>query len=161
MRMLLALMLLAWTCPAKLAASADGPFPRLLPPATDFHLTVRQEPASKLPLGPGCSREASLTLVCRAFTVILENAGTRTVRIYGLRCFEPLVTFERKEPNSSSGWWPISQPQPGNPSCDAVDWTNSRLRPGERIQYFLCRLRRRLRSGAPRGQEREQSGHYD
>ena len=115
------------------ASSNDGPFPRLLPPAEEFHLALREEPHSELPLGPSCIDEASLTLMCHAFTVTVENVGQHTVRISGLSCFEPSLMFERKEPNSSTGWWPISQP--GNPTCKTLDWTNTRLRSGERTEY--------------------------
>lgn len=122
-------------------ANAAGPFPRLLPPAEDLHLVLREDSQSQVPVGPSCGGEASLTLLCRTFTVTLENASTHTIHISGLRCFEPSVTFETsrpitfeaKRPEPMAEWWPISQP--GNPSCKTLDWTNTRLRPGERIEY--------------------------
>jgi len=66
-----------------------GPFPRLLPPAEDLHLVLCEDPQSALPLGPSCGGDASQTLLCRTFTLTLENASTHTIRISGLRCFEP------------------------------------------------------------------------
>jgi hypothetical protein len=121
----------------------------LLPSAKEFHLILRKDPRNDLPLGPGRGAEASLTLVCRAFTVTLENAGTHTVRVSGLKCFEPSITFEKKEPNSSTGWWPVSQP--GEPSCETLDWGNTRLRPGEHTQYStrLISPRRWIQSVGP------------
>lgn len=116
-----------------LLAMAEGPFPRLLPPAEDFRLALREEPRSNVPLGPSCGGEASLTLLCRAFTLTLENASKHTIHISELRCFEPDVVFEIKEPRSSSGWWPVSQP--GNPTCRTLDWVNIRLKPGEKTEY--------------------------
>src|SRR5215472_6867394 len=121
--------------------NGSGPFPRLLPPADELHLVLREEPQSQLPLGPSCGGEASLTLICRAFTVTLENASPHTIRISGLRCFEPQITFwtnrsitfETKQLNTTPEWWPMSQP--GQPTCRALDWTNTRLRPGEHTQY--------------------------
>ena len=55
--------------------SGSGPFPRLLPPADELHLVLQEEPQSQLPLGPSCGGEASLTLLCRTFTLTLENAS--------------------------------------------------------------------------------------
>lgn len=115
------------------SAIARGPFPRLLPPPEDFHLTLREEPHSKMPLGPSCSGEAAFTLLCRAFTLTLENASKHTVHISELRCFEPDVVFEIRLPKSSSGWWPISQQ--GKPTCNTLDWVNIRLKPGEKTDY--------------------------
>lgn len=114
-------------------AIAEGPFPRLLPPPGDFRLTLREEPHSKVPLGPSCSGEASLTVLCRAFALTLENASKHTIHISELRCFEPDVVFEIREPRSSSGWWPISRP--GKPACSTADWINIRLKPGEKTEY--------------------------
>jgi len=123
------------------AVSGSRPFPRLLPPADDLHLVLKEDPHSQLPLGPSCGGEASLTLLCRTFTVTVENASPHTIRISGLRCFEPSITFltnrpitfETKELNTAAEWWPISQP--GNPGCKTLDWTNTRLRPGEHMEY--------------------------
>src|SRR5258708_6277366 len=89
------------------SAAMGGQFPRLLPPAEDFHLTLREEPQSDLPLGPSCEGEASVTLLCRAFTLTLENASKHTIHISELSCFEPDVVFERTAANSSSGSSPV------------------------------------------------------
>lgn len=121
--------------------SGSGPFLRLLPPADELHLVLQEEPQSQLPLGPSCGGEASSTLLCRTFTVTLENASPHTIRISGLRCFEPSITFqtnrsitfEARELNAAAEWWPISRP--GNPACKTLDWTNTRLRPSERMEY--------------------------
>jgi len=131
------------------AATSFGPFPRLLPPAQEFNLVLREDPRSRLPLGPGCVGEASRTVMCRAFTVELKNIGAHTVRLSGLNCFEPSITFERRAPNFSSGWWPLSQP--GTSTCNRLDWTNTRLRPGEQAQYStrLLSQRRWIQSVGP------------
>jgi len=86
-----------------------------------------------MPFGPSCGGEASLTLLCRVFTLTLENANKHTVHISELRCFEPDVVFEIRQPKASSGWWPISQP--GKPTCNTLDWVNIRLKPGEKTEY--------------------------
>jgi len=131
------------------SAKSAGPFPRLLPPAQEFDLVLREDQRSQLPLGPSCDREASRTLMCRAFTVTLKNVGAHTVRISGLNCFEPPITFERIERTSSNGWWPLSQP--GTSTCKTLDWTDTRLRPGEQTQYStrLLSQRRWIQSVGP------------
>jgi hypothetical protein len=131
------------------AAKSDGSAPRLLPPSDEFLLVLREDAQKPLPLGASCEGEASRTLMCRAFTVTLQNTGPHTVRISGLSCFEPSITFQRNEPHSSSGWWPISQP--GKPTCTTLDWTNTRLQPHERIQYStrLLSERRWIESVGP------------
>ena len=115
------------------SAMAEAPFPRLLPPPEDFRLTLREEPHSNVPPGPSCKGEASLTLLCRAFTLSPENGSKHAIHISELRCFEPDVVFEIREPRSSSGWWPISQP--GKPTCSTLNWINIRLKPGEKTEY--------------------------
>jgi hypothetical protein len=114
-------------------ATAGAQFPRLLPPASDFHLTLREKPHGHSPLGPSCGGEASITLTCRAFTLTLQNASKHTIHISGLRCSDPYVVFEEKEPRSNPGWLPISQP--GGPPCTTLDWINLRLKPGQKIRY--------------------------
>lgn len=117
---------------------------RLLPPTEDFRLTLQEAKQADLPLGPSCGGEASLTLMCRPFILRLENVGTHTVRISGLRCQEPWIRFEKKLPAGfSSEWWPISQPE--QPRCETLEWTQTRLRPGEHIEY-ATRLASRRRS---------------
>ena len=115
------------------AVAAAGPFPRLLPPVEEFRLTLREEPHSTLPLVPSCTGEAGLTLTCRAFILTLENVGKHTVHISGFSCAEPDITVERKQSNSSSAWWLVSQPT--QLACPTLPWTNLRLKPGERTQY--------------------------
>jgi hypothetical protein len=112
---------------------AASPPPRRLPPASDFRLTLREDPHSKLPLGESCMGEAQQTVTCRAFVLTLENRSAKTIRLSGLTCQGPSLTIERKEPNSSDGWWPVSQPN--YPPCPKLTWTNLRLRPGERTEY--------------------------
>ena len=114
-------------------ARTDGPFPRLLPPAEDFRLILSEDPDPNLPPGPSCGGEAGQTLLCRAFTLTLENVGNRTVHISLIKCFEPDIVFEIARPSSSSGWWPVSQP--GKPSCTSREWLNIRLKPGESTEY--------------------------
>jgi hypothetical protein len=107
---------------------------RLLPPTEDFRLTLQEAKQADLPLGPSCGGEASLTLMCRPFILRLENVGAHTVRISGLRCQEPWIRFEKKWPAGfSSEWSPISQPE--QPRCETLEWTQTRLRPGEHIEY--------------------------
>jgi len=110
-----------------------APFPQLLPDAGSFELTVREDSASSLPLGPACGGEAALTLVCQAFVITLKNVGVHTVHLSRIACQEPVVTFEMKEPNSSSGWWPISQIS--RPRCTPWGYEDLRLRPGETTEY--------------------------
>jgi hypothetical protein len=140
-----------FTCAAE-AQSADSS-PGLLPPAEEFRLTLQEAKQADLPLGPSCGGEASLTLMCRPFILRLENVGAHTVRISGLRCQEPWIRFEKKLPAGfSSEWWPISQPE--QPHCETLDWTQTRLRPGEHIEYAT-------RLASPRrGVESVESGTY-
>jgi len=132
-KMLVAISLVFCSLACGFSAIARGPFSRLLPPPEDFRLTLREEPHSEMSLGPSCGGEASLTLLCRAFTLTLENASKHTVHISELRCFEPDVVFEIRQPKSSSGWWPISQQ--GKPTCNTLDWVNIRLKAGEKTEY--------------------------
>jgi len=120
----------AWLFPR---AAAGGDFPQLLPPASDFELTLREDPNSKLPLGPSCGGEAGLTLSCRAFVVTLKNVGNHTIHLSRFRCQDPNVIFELKEPNSSNGWWTISNG--GHPACTPQAYENIRLRPGENAEF--------------------------
>jgi hypothetical protein len=131
------------------AANKDGAFPRLLPSAEEFRLILREDPQSKLLLGPSCAGEASLTLMCRGFVVTLQNVGSHIVRIDGMSCAEPSINFEMKQPNSSSGWWTLSQPVKS--TCLTREWTNTRLRPGEHTQYStrLISERRWMQSVGP------------
>jgi hypothetical protein len=108
-------------------------FPQLLPGAEHFELTVHEDSASSLPLGPSCGGEAALTLPCRAFLVSLKNVGVHTVHLSRIACNEPVVSFDMKEPNTPSGWWPISQVS--RPKCTPAVYENLRLRPGETTEY--------------------------
>src|ERR1700722_16801542 len=114
--------------------SSAKPFPQLLPPANEFELTLREDPNSKLPLGPSCGAEAGLTLACRAFVVTLKNVGGHTVHLSRIGCQEPVVSLEIKEPNSSSGWMGISQVT--RPPCTPWSYVNLRLKPGESADYM-------------------------
>lgn len=95
-------------------------------------LTLREDPHSEIPLGLSCSGEASLTLLCRAFTPNLENAGKHTAHISDLRRFEPNTVFEIRQ-QSNSARWPVSHP--GQPTCKTLDWVNIRLKTGEKTEY--------------------------
>jgi hypothetical protein len=117
--------------------------PRLLPPADSFGLTLREQPNSTLPLGSSCGGNAGMTLTCRAFVVTLENLSKQTVRVAS-DCKERRIVFERKEPHSSSGWWPVSQ----STGCRTVEWQNVRLTPGESTA-FETRLISSDRNGEP------------
>jgi hypothetical protein len=109
--------------------------PKLLPDAENFELTFREDSVSALPLGPACGAEAALTLACRAFVVTLQNVGVHTVHLSRIACQEPVVIFERKEPNSSSGWWAISTNSASRHRCTPWVYENVRLRPGETTEY--------------------------
>jgi hypothetical protein len=113
--------------------NAQGSFPRLLPAAEDFHLTLREDRQSKLPLGPSCSREMLLTLSCSAFTLTLENRSAHTVRISELSCADPGILFMIKPPGYTGAWFTISRP--GRPTCYPPEWVNIRLKPGEKTEY--------------------------
>lgn len=128
--LILLVVLATWFSP-RTASGSD--FPQLLPPASDFELTLREDPNSKLPLGPSCGGEAGLTLSCRAFVVTLKNVGPHTIHLSRIGCQEPMVDFEWKEPNSSSGWWPISHVN--RPACTPWTYVNLRLKPGESTEF--------------------------
>jgi hypothetical protein len=115
------------------AAFAQSPFARLLPPATQFHLTLREQAHTNLPLGSSCGREAAQTLTCRAFVLTLENASTHTVRLSEIGCQGPSITIWRREPRSGGGWVPVSQPL--RPPSAMLTWSNLRLTPGDRTEY--------------------------
>lgn len=127
------LVLIVLLVMAAIKTRAATPFPRLLPDAGSFELTVREDPSSLLPPGPACAGEAGLTLACRAFVVTLKNVGSQTVRLSRLACEEPAITFEIKTLSSSNGWWPISRVS--NPRCTPSLYENLRLRPGEATEY--------------------------
>jgi hypothetical protein len=113
--------------------STADQFPQLLPGAESFQLTIREDSSTSLPLGPSCAGEAAVTLACRAFLVRLKNVGVHTVHLSRIVCHEPVVSFDTKDPNSSSGWWPISQVM--RPRCIPWIYENLRLRPGETTEY--------------------------
>ena len=131
-------------CPLLTASDA----PQLLPDADKFRLTLVEDRNSTLPLGPSCTGEAEQTLTCRAFTLTLENLGKKVVRISWGGCNEPEIRIDRKEPNSSSGWWPVSQIKREN--CGPAIWRSIRLKPGEKNEYVTrlissrAAMRRRL-----------------
>jgi hypothetical protein len=132
-------------CPLLTASDA----PQLLPDADKFRLTLVEDRNSTLPLGPSCTGEAEQTLTCRAFTVTLKNLGKKVVRISWGGCNEPEIRFDRKEPNSSSGWWPVSQIKREN--CGPAIWRSIRLKPGEKNEYVtrLISSRRDAEAFAP------------
>lgn len=104
-------------------------FPRLLPPPSEFQLTLREDPNSTLPLGPSCGGEAGLTLNCRAFSVTLKNIGTHAVRIVKSSCaIMPEIRIIDQGDIVSMDSLP--------PSCN-IKTTNLRLRPGESIQHAI------------------------
>lgn len=109
--------------------SAQSPFPRLLPPADDFRLTLREDPQTNLPLGSSCTGEAALALPCHAFTVTLENNSKHTVRLSS-DCKEPDLMISIKEPHTSGGWSSVSR----RSDCrHDIHWGNLRLQPGEGV----------------------------
>jgi hypothetical protein len=115
--------------------SIAGDFPRLLPPANDFRLTLREDPHSALPLTASCEGEAEQTLTCRAFVLTLENLSEQTVRLSGHTCGDPEIRIDRQLPASSSTseWLPVSEPR--HDPCPAGSWTNTRLRPHEKTNF--------------------------
>jgi hypothetical protein len=119
-------------------AHTQSSFPRLLPDASEFRITLRElsgSEAATVPLGPSCTGDQGHPLPCRAVSLTLENLGSHIVRLSGLRCSESEIRIERVEPNSSSHWWPVST---GVSKCMGVKelpWTNIRLRPGEHIVH--------------------------
>lgn len=107
--------------------------PQSLPDSSNFELTLREDNASTIPLGPSCGDEAARTLACRAFALTLKNVGKRTVRLSRIVCQDPIVLFERAEPSSSDGWWPISRVS--TDLCTPWAYENLRLHPGETTVY--------------------------
>ncbi len=118
-----------------------------LPDAGSFVVSVREDSANSLPLGPACGGEAALTLTCRAFVISLKNVGVHTVHLSRIACQEPVVTFEMKDPNSTSGWWPISQVS--RPRCTPWNYENLRLRPGETTEYKTRLVAQNRQAEAP------------
>ena len=109
-----------------------------LPPADEFRLTLRElssKEAASVPAGPSCTGEAALALPCRAVSLTLENIGTHIVRLSGLQCREPQISIDRAEPNSSDGWWPISNVTSKCPQARDLPWTNTLLRPRQKLTY--------------------------
>jgi len=115
--------------------SIAGTSPLPLPQASDFRLTLREDPHSTLPLTASCEGEVGQTLTCRAFVVMLENLSQHTVRLSGNSCQDPEVTIYRQVPTSNPGseWFPVSDPK--HDSCPKTSWTNTRLRPHERTNF--------------------------
>jgi hypothetical protein len=109
---------------------AENPSHRLLP--EELRLTLAEDQHSTLPLDPGCEGLAGASLTCRALILTLENDGSRTIRI-GEICSKPSITIELRMPKFNTGWWPVSRPK--HSPCSSTEWTNVRLRPGERTQY--------------------------
>jgi hypothetical protein len=101
MRIFILLVFIELSMSPALFAAGSGPSPRkrLLPPASDFRLTLQEDANSDLPLGPSCADEAAKTLTCRAFRVKLENVGTQTVQIAYAPCRSqvPVATETRRE----------------------------------------------------------------
>jgi hypothetical protein len=127
--LLAAVCLFSLCCPLLRAGDA----PQLLPSANEFRLTLAEDRRSMLPPGPSCTGEAAQTLTCRAFTVTLENLSKKAVRISWGACNEPEIRIDRKEPNSTNGWWPVSQIK--RESCRPMTWASIRLKPREKKQY--------------------------
>ena len=103
------------------------------PQASDFSLTLKREPSDSQPAIASCAGIAGETIPCMVFSVTLENESNRVIRIGRRACLEPRVSFERRLPSSSSGWWPASQTD--LTVCKASDWKNLRLEPGAATQY--------------------------
>ena len=114
-------------------ASAQSPSPVGLP---GFHLTLREDPGSQLPLGLSCTGVAAHTLTCRTFVLTLENATAWTIYPRN-RCGVPNIWVYRKEPRATGGWWPVSRTT--NLWCDpAISMpSSSRLSPGEKLEYSV------------------------
>jgi len=122
---------------------------QLLPSANEFRLTLAEDRHSNLPLGPSCTGVATRTLTCRAFTVTLENLSKKAVRISWGGCNEPEIRIDRKESNSSSGWWPVSSIR--RDTCRPMTWASLRLKPGQKNTYAtrLVSPRRAAETFAP------------
>lgn len=115
------------------AAFAQSPYPLQLP---GFHLTLREDKQSNLPLGPSCGGEAALTLTCRVFVLTLDNASARTIYPSD-NCGDNLIWMFKKEPRAMpDGWWPVSRTTQS--SCKpTASLVKSRLAPGEHIEYAV------------------------
>jgi len=115
-------------------ASSQSPYPVSLP---GFRLMLREDPHSKLPIGPSCTGVAARTLTCRAFVLTLENSTTWTIYPKN-RCGVSDIWINKKEPRAiPDGWWPVSRTT--NLWCDpAVPMPgSSRLPPGARLEYSV------------------------
>jgi hypothetical protein len=106
----------------------------VLPPAADFRLSFREARDSGLPAGESCMGVAAETVPCRPFELTLQNVGRDTVHIAWDSCVGPLITVEQKEPRSTDGWFPVSEP--AQSLCTAPPtWTRVRLKPGESTRF--------------------------
>ncbi|WP_142988416.1 hypothetical protein [Granulicella rosea] len=120
---------------ASLAAAAQAPARLKTPvlPASEFRVTVSEEPASRLPPFAKCTGDAAETLNCRVFTVKLTNLGSHAVWLGGTVCQPVEITFERQV----RGQWNWIGGEPQYEACKqpahtyASSWTNVRLAPGE------------------------------
>ncbi|MFZ0480543.1 MAG: hypothetical protein WAL71_15490 [Terriglobales bacterium] len=119
--------ILIWGCMAQGALLAQwkpstwSPFPPLLPPATNFSLTLQEDPYSNLPRGPNCADAAAQKLSCRAFLLTLKNVGSDTVHLDGSGFYRVHVGSLRASGGGAGG-------------MSDLDNSNIRLKPGEIIQ---------------------------
>jgi hypothetical protein len=108
---------------AQWSPSTRSPFPPLLPPASNFRLTLQEDLHSNLPLGPSCGGAAARTLHCRAFILTLTNMGSSTVHIEDSRSYS--VSLDRSRLGMTVTGGGASVPSPDK---------DIRLQPGESIQ---------------------------
>lgn len=108
----------------------------LLPPPSEFRLTLREDPRSRLPFGPACGGGARNTLTCRAFVIALTNIGPHTVRLSGRRCAEPDAEYLEVAPGPERMLIGIRSPERSKCAYkDVSDWTNTVLEPGKTIEF--------------------------
>jgi len=127
-------------CSAALAwarVSAQGPVPGTLPPASDFHVTVQEDPRTAIRWGPPCGRDEEEIVRCHMFTISVENKSAATVRLDN-NCREHMFAIWTKAPTASGEWLRVggfgfpchkgSRPKDGRP-------TGIRLSPGGNFSF--------------------------
>jgi hypothetical protein len=129
LRLTISVAILIWSCaaPGRLTAqwspSTWSPFPPLLPPASNFLLTLQEDPQGNLPLGPSCGAAAARTLHCRAFILTLTNMGSSTVHIEDSRSYSVSMDRSRLGMTVTGGGFSVPPPD-----------KDIRLQPRESIQ---------------------------
>jgi hypothetical protein len=131
-------------CSAALAwsrVSAQGPDQGTLPPASDFRVTLQEDPRTAIRWEPPCGQNGEEIVRCHMFTISVENESMATVRLDN-DCREHMFAIWTEGPTASGEWLRVggfgfpchkgSRPKDGRP-------TGIRLSPGGNFS-FCCHL---------------------